>query len=94
MRRTVISQQQKKRPSVVSSIPTIVVTNNQPEEIAYFSAYVLPLAQKANIQTALNTYGTIRLEVGDYSGVDVTLSSNQKIYGAPSFQSKISNITI
>ncbi len=86
--------QQKKRPSITPRPIAPVVTINQPEEIAYFNAYVLPLAEKANIQTALNTYGTIRLEVGDYSGVDITLSSNQKIYGAPSFQSRISNITI
>ncbi len=75
-------------------LPTVPAVNNQPEEVAYFSAYVLPLAQKANIQTALNTYGAIRLEKGDYSGVNITMSSNQKIYGAPSFQSRISNITI
>jgi hypothetical protein len=75
-------------------LPTVPALNNQPEEVAYFSAYVLPLAQKANIQTALNTYGAIRLEKGDYSGVNITMSSNQKIFGAPSFQSKISNITI
>ena len=59
---------------------------NQPEEIAYFSTYVLPLAEKANIQTALNTYGTIRLEKGDYRGVSVVIGSNQTITGSTTNQ--------
>lgn len=72
-------------------LPTGV--NNQKEEIEYFKAYLLPIAQKANLQKALDTYGSVRLEKGDYSGVDVVLHSNQRLYGHPSL-TKVSNITI
>jgi hypothetical protein len=67
--------------------------NNQPEEIAYFNAYLLPLSQKANLQKALDTYGAVRLEKGDYSGVKVVMHTGQKLYGHPSL-SPVSNITI
>lgn len=67
--------------------------NNQQEELDYFNAYVLPVTQKATIQAALDKYGSIRLEKGDYSGVNIVMKSNQKIYGYPSLN-KISNITI
>ena len=65
-----------------------IVVNNLPEEIAYFNAYVLPLAQRANLQNALNTYGSVRLEAGNYrvGGVaKVTLTSNMKLYGHQSY---------
>jgi hypothetical protein len=67
--------------------------NNQLEEIDYFKAYLLPLAKKATLQAALDTYGAVRLEKGDYSGVDIVMRSNQKLYGHPSLN-KFSNITI
>ncbi|NDP28091.1 MAG: fibronectin type III domain-containing protein [Flavobacterium sp.] len=67
--------------------------NNQLEEIEYFKAYLLPLAQKATLQSALDTYGSVRLERGDYSGVNIVMKSNQKLYGHPSLN-KVSNITI
>lgn len=67
--------------------------SNQLEEIEYFNAYLLPLTQKATIQAALDKYGSVRLEKGDYSGVNIVMKSNQKLYGHPSLN-KISNITI
>lgn len=67
--------------------------NNQLEEIEYFKAYLLPLAQKANLQTAIDTYGSVRLEKGDYSGVDIVMKSNQRLYGHPTL-SRVSNITV
>ncbi|WP_264565375.1 fibronectin type III domain-containing protein [Flavobacterium sp. N3904] len=67
--------------------------NNQLEEIEYFKAYLLPLAQKATLQAALDKYGSVRLEKGDYSGVNIVMHSNQRLYGYPSL-SKVSNITI
>jgi hypothetical protein len=67
--------------------------NNQPEEIAYFNAYLLPLSQKANLQMALDTYGAVRLEKGDYSGVKVVMHSNQRLYGHIS-TNNITSITI
>ncbi|MFH7000356.1 hypothetical protein ACHRVZ_20755 [Flavobacterium sp. FlaQc-57] len=66
---------------------------NQLEEIAYFGAYLLPLTQKATLQVALDKYGSVRLEKGDYSGVNIVMKSNQKLYGHPSLN-KISAITI
>ena len=63
-------------------LPTGV--NNQLEEIEYFKAYLLPLSQKANLQQALNTYGSVRLEYGDYySTTPITINNNQKLYGHP-----------
>jgi hypothetical protein len=67
--------------------------NNQIEEIAYFNAYLLPVSQKANIQKAIDTYGSVRLEKGDYSGVKVVMHSNQSLYGHPS-TNNITSITI
>tara|TARA_Y100000589_G_scaffold329286_1_gene375388 strand:+ start:479 stop:3526 length:3048 start_codon:yes stop_codon:yes gene_type:complete len=49
-------------------------------------AYLVPLAQAANLQTLLDTHDIIRLESGDYSvsgPAELVLSSNQKIYGMP-----------
>ena len=89
-------QLQKKRQvktPVVITPPTTSTVNNQIEEIAYFNAYLLPLSQKATIQSALDTYGAVRLEKGDYSGVNIVMHSNQRLYGHPSISST-SNITI
>ena len=67
--------------------------NNQLEEIEYFKAYLLPIAQKATLQQALDKYGSVRLEKGDYSGVKLVLKSNQRLYGHPTL-SQVSSITI
>lgn len=67
--------------------------SNQLEEIEYFKAYLLPIAQKGTIQAALDKYGAVRLEKGDYSGVDIIMKDGQKLYGHPSL-TKVSNITI
>ncbi|TDO97050.1 hypothetical protein [Flavobacterium sp. 245] len=67
--------------------------NNQLEEIDYFKAYLLPIAQKATLQSALDKYGSVRLEKGDYSGVDIVMTSDKRLYGHPSL-TKVSNITI
>jgi len=67
--------------------------NNQLEEIEYFNAYLLPITKKATLQVALDTYGSVRLEKGDYSGVNIVMKSNQRLYGHPSL-TKMSNITI
>jgi hypothetical protein len=63
------------------TLPTVPVVNNQLEEIEYFKAYLLPITKKATLQTALDTYGSVRLEKGDYSGVNIVMRSNQKLYG-------------
>lgn len=77
----------------VKTTPETPVVNNQAEEIAYFNAYVLPVTQKATIQQALDKYGSVRLEKGDYSGVNIVMRSNQKLYGHPSLN-LFSNITV
>jgi hypothetical protein len=85
--------QHKKFKRTIYNILNIPTTANQSEEIAYFNAYLLPISQKANLQTALDTYGVVRLESGDYSGVNIVMNSNQKLYGNPSL-TRVSNITI
>lgn len=65
------------------SIPPIPTNDNLQFEKDYFAAYYLPVSQKANLQTALNTYGSVRLGAGDYSGSDIVMGSNMKIYGHP-----------
>lgn len=67
--------------------------NNQLEEIEYFKAYLLPIAQKATLQQALDKYGSVRLQKGDYSGVPIVMRSNQRLYGHPSL-TQVSDITI
>lgn len=74
-------------------VPAPAVVNNQLEEIEYFKAYLLPITKKATLQNALDTYGSVRLEKGDYSGVDIVLKNGQKLYGHPSL-TRVSNITI
>lgn len=66
---------------------------NQLEEIEYFNAFLLPVTQKLSIQAALDRYGSVRLEKGDYSGVNIVLRSNQRLFGHLSL-TKVSNITI
>ena len=73
--------------------PAPIVVNNQLEEIEYFKAYLLPITQKATIQQALDKYGSVRLEKGDYSGVNIVMKSNQRLYGHPSL-TQVSNIII
>lgn len=68
-----------------NSAPSDMKTSfNQVEEIVYFNAYLLPLSRKAELQTALDTYGSVRLEEGDYreGGLQsITLTSNMKLFG-------------
>jgi hypothetical protein len=57
--------------------------------------YFLPVSQKAQLQSALDTYGTVRLEaLGDYSigNPDLVLRSNQKLIG--SVRTKTPNIIV
>lgn len=89
--RNLIILQQKRYKNNNTIIPTPL--SNQLKEIDYFNAYFLPLSQKSELQNALDTYGSVRLDRGDYSGVNILMSSNQKLYGHPSL-SGISNITI
>lgn len=81
---------------VNSKIATAILADvivNQKEEIDYFNLFFLPVSQKANIQTALNTHGKIRLGKGDYRGVNIEINLNQVIHGDNSY-SIVSNILI
>lgn len=75
------------------TLPVVPLVNNQLEEIEYFKAYLLPITKKATIQSALDTYGSVRLEKGDYRGVNVVMNSNQRLYGHPAL-TQLSSITI
>ncbi|WP_396186174.1 hypothetical protein [Flavobacterium sp.] len=75
------------------SAPAIPTVNNQLEEIEYFKAILWPITKKATLQVALDTYGAVRLEEGDYRGVNIVMKSNQRLYGHPSL-TRVSPITI
>lgn len=91
MRNCILLEQ--KRAKGNSTRPVVPPVENQQEEMEYFNAYVLPVSEKSNIQSALDTHGAIRLQKGDYSGYNIRMTSGQKLYGYDSL-SKISNITI
>lgn len=61
-------------------------------------AYLVPVADAANLQTLLDTYGSIRLEAADYTingPSEIVLSSNQKIFGTPGNPgTKVPQITV
>lgn len=81
-------------PTKIAKEGEAVVVNNLQEEQDYFNATLLTVANKSQLQTYLNTYGSVRLESGDYSGTAVTLTSNMKLYGHPSMTSKMPNLNI
>lgn len=59
-------------------------------------AYVLKLADKSQLQTALNTYPRVVLEKGDYASggpASITLPSGRELYGAPE-GSKVPPVTV
>lgn len=71
-----------------SATPDMKTSFNQWEETVYFNSYLLPLSRKAELQTALDTYGSVRLEEGDYreGGLQsITLKSNMKLFGHHSY---------
>ncbi|HEX3133659.1 MAG TPA: hypothetical protein VHX44_08760, partial [Planctomycetota bacterium] len=70
-----------------------VSNENQQEEADRFKAYFLPVSEKAHIQEALGAHGSVRLGIGDYTGVSIRMRSHQKLYGHPSLSS-VSGITI
>lgn len=86
----------------------LALSPNLKDEIAYFAAYFLPISEKANLQSAIDTYGDtvgVRLEEGNYcvdgggfgcADTPIVMTSNQKLYGHPSATnpSNPPNITI
>ncbi|KJD34629.1 hypothetical protein PK35_02300 [Tamlana nanhaiensis] len=83
-----------------SNIVTFTTLDEGPNltnEDEYFDCYLLPIERKNELQEALDTYGCVRLEAGDYgwgsNANAITLTSNQKLFGHPSI-SKVPNITI
>lgn len=57
---------------------------NQPEEDFYFKAYHLPIERAYDLQEALDTYGTVRLDKGTYPGNPIVMKTGQKLIGHPS----------
>ncbi|SIS42612.1 hypothetical protein SAMN05421766_101868 [Zobellia uliginosa] len=66
---------------------------NLPEEKLYFDSYLLPLEDAYKLQEALDTYGAVRLEEGNYPGPKIVLKSGQRLYGHPT-KNKVPSITI
>ncbi|WP_149274150.1 hypothetical protein [Pareuzebyella sediminis] len=60
-----------------------VSTGNEPEEDVYFNAYLLPIERADELQKALDTYGSVRLERGKYTGDPIVLKTGQKLIGHP-----------
>ena len=59
--------------------------NNQTCEDDYFDTYYVPSSEAANLQSLLNTHGSVRLGAGNFSAAgNITIGSNQSIYGYPS----------
>ncbi|WP_346883803.1 fibronectin type III domain-containing protein [uncultured Algibacter sp.] len=73
---------------------TVNLDENLKDEIAFFSAKLLPIASKDSLQYYLDTYKSVRLEKGDYNNrLTINMSSNQKLFGHPSI-SFIPNINV
>lgn len=68
-----------------SAKSTIEAVNakNQPEEDFYFNAYLLPISRASELQEALDTHGTVRLERGTYTGTPIVMKTGQKLIGHP-----------
>ncbi|WP_149273598.1 hypothetical protein [Pareuzebyella sediminis] len=69
-------------------------TGNLPEEDQYFEAYFLPLSRADELQEALDTYGSVRLEKGTYQGAEITLKTGQRLFGHPRITKFNNNIHI
>ncbi len=56
-------------------------------------AYTLPVSQRDQLQSALNTHGIVRLQAGDYRGSlsGITISSNQQLFGWPNYGDSVAS---
>jgi hypothetical protein len=66
----------------IYNIPSIPTIANQSEEIAYFNAYLLPLAQKLIYK--LRHLWCCKIRKRRLFSVNIVMNSNQKLYGNPS----------
>ncbi len=85
---------------------TVLTTNTlttaaSPEGRAFYpsSVFFLPLTQRANLQSALDQYGAVRLETGDYSAGTVfnstiTMRSGYRLYGTGFITCKVPSLVI
>jgi hypothetical protein len=65
----------------------MVAQEGSPRTTIPLNAYWLPVSQKAQLQTVLDTYKIVALDAGDYNTggpASVTLKSGQRLYGDPS----------
>lgn len=72
-----------------------------PEARAFYpsSVYFLPLAQRLNLQSALDQYGAVRLENGDYSlgtaaNSAITMRTGYRLYGVGVISCKVPSLII
>src|SRR5579885_3496532 len=56
-------------------------------------AYTLPVSQRDQLQSALNTYHGDRLQAGNYQGSlsGITISSNQQLFGWPNYADSVAS---
>ncbi|HZS89463.1 MAG TPA: hypothetical protein VFE42_18480 [Chloroflexota bacterium] len=56
-------------------------------------AYTLPVSQRDQLQSALNTYHVVRLQAGNYQGSlsGITISSNQQLFGWPNYADSVAS---
>ena len=74
----------------------MVAQEGSPRMAFPLNAYWLPLSQKAQLQTALDTYKVVALDAGDYTVgglASVTLKSGQRLYGSHTL-TKIPPVTV
>ncbi|MBU3028339.1 hypothetical protein [Zobellia galactanivorans] len=71
----------------------VIEAENLPEEKLYFDSYLLPLEDAYKLQEALDTYGSVRLEKGNYPGPRIVLKTGQRLFGHPT-KTKIPSIII
>ena len=85
---------EEKEEEVIAAEPEeFTGVQNFEEEILYFNSYLLPASRANELQEALNTHVSVRLEAGDYSGDPIIMTSGQRLFGHPTI-TKVPNITV
>ena len=81
---------------IISVAVAVSAQEGLPRMTIPLNAYPLPLSQKNQLQTALDTYKVVALEAGDYAVgglTSVTLKSGQHLYGDPA-KTTIPSVTV
>ncbi|WP_282049088.1 hypothetical protein [Maribacter aquivivus] len=83
----------KEEAAPIAATEEFVGAPNFEEEVLYFNSYLLPVSRASELQEALNTHVSVRLENGDYSGNPIIMTSGQRLFGHPTI-TKVPNITV